>query len=392
MKGKMRLRKCSSFNDLVRVAAFVCFFVSAVLLPAADYFETFSPASTNGWRLWDGWRIVEDRPGNYVLRGSSSTDSFGQSRNVVLGSSWRLEADVRFHQYGADGGRRALTGFSLFPGVGTGVQFEANLGHRTNDSLNLNVQWFNENDGSWNVVYYADWTPSRVGSYHMELTRREGSNRLIFRISSTNGYLYRGETTDVPPALLNRMVTPGFRADNCQVDIDNFRVIQPFQAGPPPVIERGPSNQVAVSGTRVTFRVQAASARPLRYQWYRGTSRLGNATNDIYAIPIASSVYNGQYVVEVEDGDSIVRSAPAQLTVIYASINSVPGTGPDSTNAFALDLNVTPNRAFAVQSSTNLADWNTVTNMVGTGPVRVYPETPESSLHGANRFFRLLIP
>lgn len=91
-----------------------------------------------------------------------------------------------------------------------------------------------------------------------------------------------------------------------------------------------------------------------------------------------------------DDEQDFLLSRPATLTVINASIRAaIPFDNPDG---FAVDLNVTPNRAFAIQSSTNLIHWTTVTNLVGAGVMRVRPEIEEVPADRPNRFFRLLVP
>jgi hypothetical protein len=364
---------------------------SAFRLSAAETVDDFNSGAAPGWRLPAGFAVVEKAPGDSVLRGDVSSDSFAQRTGVLLGRiSWRVEADIRFRRYGADGGNRALTAISLFPGVGDGVQLLATVQHLTNNSVSIDVAWFDSGAGLWRGVLQQSWTASRSSEYRLQLTRRDGANTLLFKVTSASGFVYRGETAPMSEAFLDRMVIAGFRLDHSSVDFDNFRTEIPYEPASPPVITQPPTNQLVISGSSVTFRVAASSPRPLTYQWYRGTSPLTGATNDTYSLPVVTTASNNSFSVLVDDGRDFVFSRPATLTVINASIRpAIPFNNPDG---FALDLNVTPNRAFALQSSTNLLDWVTETNMIGGGAVRVLPAISEPSTGPTNRFFRLLIP
>ena len=74
---------------------------------AANVSDDFS-AGVGSWVSSPGWILVEQAGGQYVYRGDSTGDTFAQNGLLNLGSSWRLEVDVRFRRYYADNKARGL--------------------------------------------------------------------------------------------------------------------------------------------------------------------------------------------------------------------------------------------------------------------------------------------
>lgn len=328
---------------------------------------------------------MELSPGQHVYRGDSNGDTFAQNGYLNLGASWRVEVDLRFRSHYADNQQRGLAALALFPSFGSGVQFLADVGHLTSDSVQIDSAWFNTTNSTWRVVLQTDWTPNRSPAYRLQLTRVIGSNRLIFRVTSTNGFNYRAETAPIPPEFMNRMKVFGFRVNSSRVDFSNLRLITPFTLPPPPVITEPPTSQTVTTGSAVTFRVAASGAGPLTYQWRRGASRVPIGTNDTLTIPAASPVLGGTYSVVVSNGDTSVTNS-AFLKVADALIR--PGTV--SAAGLALELAVADGKSFLVQSSPDLMNWTERTNSVGTG---MFWELmlPDATDHPRG-FYRIVLP
>jgi hypothetical protein len=83
-----------------------------------------------------------------------------------------------------------------------------------------------------------------------------------------------------------------------------------------PRIMTQPENILATDGQAATFRLEAASALPLQYQWYFNGAVLAGATNDTLTIDGVNASKAGPYGVVVSAGARKVRSQPAWLTVM----------------------------------------------------------------------------
>jgi hypothetical protein len=83
-----------------------------------------------------------------------------------------------------------------------------------------------------------------------------------------------------------------------------------------PRIMTQPQNILATDGQAVTFRLEAASALPLQYQWYFNGAILTGATNDTLTVDGVNASKAGPYGVVVSAGPRKVRSQPAWLTVV----------------------------------------------------------------------------
>jgi hypothetical protein len=83
-----------------------------------------------------------------------------------------------------------------------------------------------------------------------------------------------------------------------------------------PRILTQPENILATDGQAGTFRLEAASALPLQYQWYFNGAILAGATNDTVTIDGVNASKAGPYAAVVSAGPRKVRSQPAWLTVV----------------------------------------------------------------------------
>ncbi len=363
----------------------------ALYAEAVDVSDDFS-AGVGSWVSSPGWVLVEQASGQYVYRGDSTGDTFAQNGLLNLGSSWRLEVDVRFRRYYADNKVRGLAAFALFPSLGSGVQFEANLGHRTNSSVQVDAQWFNPANGSWSNVLQVDWIPNSSPAYRMHLFRAAGSDRLVFKVTSTNGFAYSGETVAIPLDVLNRMKVFGLRVNSSQVEFGNLRVITPYTPPAPPTITAQPQDQTATTGSTVTFRVTAAGTGSLTYQWLRGKARLTTATNASYTIKNVLPAHAASFSVVVSNGETTATSDAAALKVIDAYVRPAAfaktnGIGMDG---LALELTAPTGTGYVLQQSLDLTNWTDLTNSVGEGMAAEFVVSGATNQpHG---FYRLLLP
>src|SRR5437867_2698004 len=77
----------------------------------------------------------------------------------------------------------------------------------------------------------------------------------------------------------------------------------------------GPTNLVLCPGATATFCVTADGTGPFTYQWYKGTSAIGNATNPCLTLPNVSAASADQYCVNVTGACNSVSNC-ATLTVL----------------------------------------------------------------------------
>ncbi len=353
-------------------------------LRSVEISDDFS-SGVDTWWSSAGWSLVELSPGQFAYRGDSREDTFAQNGDLNLGPSWRVEVDLRFDDYYADFRQRGLAALALFPSFGAGVQFEANLGHRTNSTVEIDAQWFNTDTWTWHNVLQTGWRASRSPAYRLQLTRPAGWNRLIFQVTSTNGFSYRAETAAIPQDFLDRMKVFGFRVNSSRVDFSNLRVTMPFALPPPPVITEPLTSQTATTGSAVTLRVAASGTGPLTYQWWRGAARLPAFTNDTLTLLTASPAESGTYSVVVSNGDTSATNS-ASLKVADALLR--PGTV--SPTGLPLELAVATGREFLVQSSPDLTNWTDLTHSTGTGTFLELTESePADQPQG---FYRIVLP
>jgi len=368
-------------------------FIAGLCQPAygLDVVDDFS-ASAGSWLTSPGWILVEKADGQTVFRGEGTGDTFARHRTLRLGTSWRIEVDVRFRRYFADGNNRALAAFALFPSLDSGVQLEANLGHRTNSSVQFDTQWFNPSNGTWRNVLQTAWRPNPAAVYRMHLHRAPGADRLVLKAVGTNGSQFIAESSPFPIEVLDRMQVPGLRVNSGQIEFDNFRLVSPYTPPAPPVIQVQPQGQTVLIGSAVRLSVEASGSGPLSYQWFKGVAPIAGATNAIYALGKALLGNAGNFSVQVSNGESFSLSQVASLKVMDAWLRpaaAVRNGGPIG-DRFPLEVRAPVGTAFEVQHTLDFSAWTNVTQSVGTGlPVELSVPVGAEVRAG---FFRLFVP
>lgn len=86
-----------------------------------------------------------------------------------------------------------------------------------------------------------------------------------------------------------------------------------------PTITTQPAGREVLTGTAVTFAVEATGAGTLSYQWQRNGTDIGGATSTAYTVPAASLADDtASFTVKVSNAGGTVTSAAAVLTVNMA--------------------------------------------------------------------------
>ncbi len=154
-----------------------------------------------------------------------------------------------------------------------------------------------------------------------------------------------------------------------------------------PVIISGPTNQIAVQNNAVTFSVVAAGDS-LAYQWEFDGNDIAGARSSVLTIPRVTSADAGRYQVRVSNVIGAAVSSPANLDVIIPPANPVMQSVTFGANSRPeLTILVEPNQSYAIETSTNLCDWVTLTNVYNeTGTIEVSDPSPISA---GQQFYRV---
>jgi hypothetical protein len=124
---------------------------------------------------------------------------------------------------------------------------------------------------------------------------------------------------------------------------------------PPLNITSQPTNVVAVQGDNVNFSVAVSGQAPFSYQWQLNGTNIPGANSQTLALSSVTVSNAGSYQVLVSDPMQALTSQPATLSV-YTS--TVPTLSISSSNSVvAVTLAGVPTFTYAIQTSTNLMDW-----------------------------------
>ncbi len=155
----------------------------------------------------------------------------------------------------------------------------------------------------------------------------------------------------------------------------------------PPVIISGPTNQTAVQNTPVNF-TAVAEGDSLAYQWRFDGNDVPNATSSTLELPRVTSANAGRYQVKVSNAVGAAFSDSATLDVVIPPAPPVLQPLTFGTNSLAaLTILVAPNQSYTIETSTDLHDWVTLTNVFNdTGTIEL---TGLSAASPGRQFYRV---
>lgn len=245
--------------------------------------------------------------------------------------------------------------------------------------------------GSTNVVGSSiTFSVTASGSVPMGYQwRRSGS-------SFTNWIVLN--TTNSSVTLHNLRTNDSFT--NYQVIITNsggvpaFSAFAPLLVVAPPVITAQPASRSVVSGTNVTFSAGVGGSAAI-HQWHFAAgsstqySPLPNATNSSLILTNVQFANEGSYYLVSSNFAGTATSESATLTVtVRPLLRDLMFGVPDG---FRFGFEGNPNRTYAIEITTNLLDWVTLTNVLYTNGVM--PFTDSTAAEATNRFYRVrLLP
>lgn len=148
-----------------------------------------------------------------------------------------------------------------------------------------------------------------------------------------------------------------------------------------------PTNQVAALGSAVSFNVVAAGTGPFTYQWLFNGNPLPGATNPALTLSNVTTNQTGGYAVVVFGAAGTVTSQPASLGVAGPPVFTSVARLADGN--VRLTLSVAPNASYSIQTSSNLVNWVTQTNVFATSlSIQV---TDLTATNATRKFYRAAV-
>lgn len=158
----------------------------------------------------------------------------------------------------------------------------------------------------------------------------------------------------------------------------------------PPQITQQPSAQTVAIGSSFSFAVTAISDLPMTYQWRKGgqslfdSSRTTGAEAPTLIVGGASSTDSGDYSVVIINSHASTTSIVAELDVTLPT--PVADIDQPEAESVTIQFPCVVGLLYALESSTNLVDWEVLVSQVALSNLFVFAETNTSS--DACRFYR----
>ncbi len=133
----------------------------------------------------------------------------------------------------------------------------------------------------------------------------------------------------------------------------NLRVVVP------PTITSQPANTLVMVGSSTHLSVTADGTAPLAYQWLLNGTNLNGASGSTLSLANVQSSQTGFYSVLVSNDGGSTNSLPAMLTIAMRP-TLFPAT-PSVSGHFAISVHADVGLNYAVESTTNFLEWNTLT-------------------------------
>ena len=155
----------------------------------------------------------------------------------------------------------------------------------------------------------------------------------------------------------------------------------------PPKILSEPASVTVLRGSNGVFTV-SAEGTALNYQWLFNGAGLAAATNDTLVLANVEPFQAGFYSVRISNALGSIGSASASLTVtVPPAIMDIASSGMDTNRLFHLTVNADLGFAYALDTSTNLFNWEPLLNF--TNDVGLIEFIDADTTNYTNRFYRL---
>ena len=154
----------------------------------------------------------------------------------------------------------------------------------------------------------------------------------------------------------------------------------------PPSISTQPQSQTVKLGSNVTFSVVATGTPSPGYQWQFNGSPISGATTSTYIRSNAQFADAGNYSVLVTNIAGSPVSSNAALAVLPLAPMWFQAITPLPDGRMTLVVTGEPGYAYSVDRSTNLANWNQITNLMNTNGTSSF--TDHSATNSDAGFYR----
>ncbi len=154
----------------------------------------------------------------------------------------------------------------------------------------------------------------------------------------------------------------------------------------PPSISTQPQSQTVKLGSNVLFSVIASGTPTPGYQWQFNGSPISGATASTYIRSNAQFTDAGNYSVLVTNSAGSPVSSNAALTVLPLAPMWFQAITPLPDGRMTLVVTGEPGYAYSVDRSTNLANWNQITNLMNTNGTSAF--TDHSATNSDKGFYR----
>jgi hypothetical protein len=161
-----------------------------------------------------------------------------------------------------------------------------------------------------------------------------------------------------------------------------------FFPSQPPTITTNPLSLTTMAGSSVTFSVGAGGSPPFGYQWQLNCSNILSATGSSLTIAGVEPSNAGNYSVIVSNFLGTATSSNALLVVIPPSSPSLGGASINQSSQFQMILSGNSNVLYAIETSTNLTDWVTLTNLFNITGTTIFIDTFDTNDTDTARFYR----
>ena len=126
-----------------------------------------------------------------------------------------------------------------------------------------------------------------------------------------------------------------------------------------PVFTSQPQNKGAIAGTSVTLTSLAQATPAPSYQWKLNGNNISGATAASYTIANVQASHAGTYTAVASNSAGATTSQSAVLTVYSSAAPTFSGP-VYSAGQFQMTVTGVPSFQYSVQSSSDLASWQTV--------------------------------
>ena len=166
--------------------------------------------------------------------------------------------------------------------------------------------------------------------------------------------------------------------------VDNVRVEQPAVA---PVLVAQPFSQWATMGSNVTLTASASGLPVPVYQWKFNGTNIAASTNTSLLLSNLQGTNAGLYSVFVTNISGTQTSSNAVLSLIASTQPTMQLAGAPAGGSVQLDCLGQSGATYALETSTDLVTWTTLTNIVA--PAAAFSFTPSVSTDDLQRYYRL---